>query len=201
MKELLKMWFNRITSSERNKPFNPLIWPFFISTFAYGFGFIVQNFTSASGGSSLYAAMTTIHATIPLVWGVVCILVIIGGFTFLVYNIPPIGKFSGLLGFMVWVFAAFCYILTGGWLPLFSVAVPNMYFWFWQYLSLTAFRKEDSDDKATMAAYDRGDYDDDNGGKALREANRGRDLQSNGSYTNPDDGGDSSRPLDTHPVV
>jgi hypothetical protein len=117
------------------------------------------------------------------------------------FNIPPAGKISGLIGFMLWVFASFCYILTGGWLLLFSVALPNAYFWVWQYLSLSLFRREDAEDKATMDVYDTGGYDDNNGGRAERLRNRGRDLQSSGSYDNDDDGGDLSRPVDNDETV
>jgi hypothetical protein len=196
----IKHYLSRIVSSERNKPFNPLIWPFFISTFAYGVGFVVQHFFAVSGGSSLFAAMASIAPALPLIWGIVAIAVILMGFTFLMFNIPPIGRLSGLVGFMVWTFAAFCYLLTGGWLPLFSVAIPNMYFWFWQYLSLTAFRKEDASDKQTMVDYDAGGYDDElnpKNSKIARDANRGRDRQTSGSYDNADNGGDTSRVLDT----
>jgi hypothetical protein len=78
---------------------------------------------------------------------------------------------------MLWVFAAFCWGLTGGWLLIGSIALSNLWFWFWQYLSLSVFRREDAADQATMEAYDAGEYDDDNGGKRLRETNRGVDTQ------------------------
>ena len=119
------------------------------------------------------------------------------GFTFLLYNIPKAGKTSGWFGFMVWLFASLAWTLTGGWFVALAVGVPNMWFWIWQYFELAHFRHEDIQDEETMVAYDAGEYDDDNGGKELRETNRGVDLQSEGSYDNPDDGGDSSRPLDS----
>jgi hypothetical protein len=83
---------------------------------------------------------------------------------------------SGLVGFALWVFAAFCWGLTGGWLLIGSIALPNLWFWFWQYLSLSNFRREDEADKATMKSYDAGGYDDELKPKAAkidRENNRG----------------------------
>lgn len=169
---------SRVTSSARGERFNPLIWPFLLSTFAYGIGFaFILPFTSDAGHSSLYNSMSDVGSGIPNIWGAVAIFTIIGGLGFLMFNISPFGKVSGLLGFMVWLFAAWCYILTGEWLVLFSVAIPNMWFWLWQYLSLSVFTGQDTLDKRTMQRYDDGEYDDDNGGRNLRETNRGVDEQ------------------------
>lgn len=176
----MNKYLSRITSSARGEAFNPLTWPFLAATTAYGIGFTVFAGTSGVEASSLYQAMQSIHQVIPYIWGSVSVTVIIIGLTFLLFNIPPAGKVSGLIGFMVWVFASFCYVLTGGWLLLFSVALPNAYFWVWQYLSLSHFRHEDALDLNTMAAYDRGEYDNEESPIAAateRQHNRGVDLQ------------------------
>jgi hypothetical protein len=194
----MNKYLSRLTSSQRGEKFNPLIWPFFISTFAYGIGFAALFNFDGVGKSSLYQAMVTIHPYIPFAWGAVAVLTIIVGFTFLLFNIPPAGKLSGLVGFMVWVFAAFCWGLDGNWLLIFSVALSNMYFWIWQYLSLSVFRREDAADLETMVQYDAGNYDDElnpKDSKVARDDNRGRDRQTEGSYDNPDDGLDTSRHL------
>lgn len=193
-------YLSRITSSARGEVFNPLIWPFLFTTFVYGVGFgLILPFTDMAGGSSLYTAMHEVGPQIPALWGAVALLTILGGTTFLLFNIPPFGKVSGLVGFMVWLFAGICYGLRDDWLVMFAVAAPNMWFWFWQYLSLSLFRNEDRLDKRTMKRYDAGEYDDEQHpeqGKIDREDNRGRDVQSSGSYDSPDDGGDTSRTLD-----
>lgn len=173
----MNKYLSRITSSQRGEVFNPLIWPFLVTTFAYGLGFTFFFGLEGVKQSSLFIAMASIAPAVPIIWGIVALITIIMGLTFLLFNIPPAGKVSGLIGFMLWVFAGFCWGLTGGWLLIFSLAVPNLWFWFWQYLSLSAFRHEESTDEETMESYDRGEYDDDNGGKALRETNRGVDRQ------------------------
>jgi hypothetical protein len=192
----------RATHSERGELFNPLIWPFLIATFAYSVGFLTLFSTEAISKSSLWVTMHGLWAPLPFVWGSVCFITIVMGLTFLMFKIPPIGRLSGLLGFMIWVFAGLCWALTGGYITLFSIALPNMYFWMWQYISLSNFRRQEADDRDSMKTYDTGGYDDINpnvNSKSAREDNRGRDLQSNGSYDNPDNGGDLSRPLDdTH---
>jgi hypothetical protein len=177
----MNKYLSRITSSARGENFNPLSFPFLAATFSYGVGFTVFAGTSGTQASSLWAAMTTIAAVTPFIWGVVCVLTILVGLSFLMFNVPPAGKISGLVGFMLWVFASFCYILTGGWLLLFSVALPNAFFWVWQYLSLSLFRREDAEDLQTMRDYDTGKYDDETQSKRAgidkREHNRGVDRQ------------------------
>lgn len=170
-----------------------MIWPFLIATFIYGVGFTFFSHTEGVDKSSLYSAMYDIHRTAPIVWGSVALITIIIGLTFLLFNIPPAGRISGLVGFALWVFAAFCWGLTGGWLLIGSIALPNLWFWFWQYLSLSLFRREDAEDVATMASYDAGEYDENRAGKTSREENRGVDRQSAGSYDEPDSGLDSTR--------
>lgn len=173
----MNKYLSRLTSSQRQEKFNPLTWPFFLATFAYGLGFLAFFFTDGVSKSSLWLAMHSIAPSIPLIWGAVAVLTIVVGLTFLMFNIPPAGKISGLVGFMLWVFASFVYILTGAWLPLLSVALPNAWFWVWQYLSLSLFRREDAEDVATMDVYNTGGYDDNNGGRAARLNNRGVDEQ------------------------
>lgn len=194
------MHFKRITQSARGEVFNPLLWPFLFTTLMYGIGFVfLSSGFDILGTSSLYVSMLDIHPLAPLIWGISCIGTIVGGLTFLLFNIPPFGKISGLIGFSVWSFAGFCYFLTGNYLVLFAITAPNMWFWLWQYLSLSLFRRQEAKDRATLFAYNMGQYDDElnpKDSKIDREENRGKDRQTSGSYDNPDDGGDISRNLD-----
>ena len=192
----MNKYISRITSSQRGQKFNPLIWPFFIATMSYGIGFTIFLPLDIVTKSSLFMAMFTIHPWIPVIWGILAIATIVMGLTFLLFNIPPVGRLSGLLGFMVWVFASMCWLLDGNFLLIFSVGLANMYFWFWQYLSLSLFRREDAQDIYTMDMYDRGQYDDEENpkdSKAAREDNRGRDRQTEGRYDDDDNGLDESR--------
>ncbi len=125
-------------------------------------------------------AMSSIHPFIPYIWGGVALGTIIVGLTFLLFNMPPAGKVSGLIGFMLWVFAGFCWIFSGGWILIFAIAIPNLWFWFWQYFSLSSLRREDKEDRQTMMDYDDGGYDDEinpKDSKIDRECNRGQDIQ------------------------
>lgn len=154
----MKRYRSRVSSSARGELFNPLIYPFLFSTLSYGIGFLFLAGSDAVGLSSLHVAMYSIATWFPILWGAIAILTIVGGLTFLLFNIPPFGKITGLIGFMLWLFAGVVYALTGGWLTLFSVAMPNMFFWIWQYLSLSLFRREDAEDVASMKRYRAGDY-------------------------------------------
>lgn len=168
----------RVMRSARGELFNPLIYPFLLATFAYGVGFIKFVCSDRGTSSSLFAAMFSISPTLTLIWGILAVLVVIVSFYVLVMDRPPIGKANCMMAWMLWMFAGLVYVLTGGWLPLFAVALPSLYFWTWQYFSLSKFRRQDLLDRATMKRYDEGQYDDKlnpKDGKADREDNRGVD--------------------------
>lgn len=147
---MFKKYWHRITRSARGELFNPLLWPFLLSTFAYSVGFTVFVGTSAAAKSSLFVAMTMLHPSVPFIWGILGVVTILGGLTFLLFNIPPYGKFSGIMGFMLWTFVTICYAYQANFLLIFSLALPNIWFWFWQYLSLSVFRSQDRDDARTL---------------------------------------------------
>lgn len=141
----------KLTRSARGELFNPLLWPFLLSTLSYGLGFaIVFHFGFDIGTSSLYLAMESLLWFAPIIWGLSCIAVIVMGVTYLLFNVPRYGRISGLIGFSLWFFAGACYVYSGGYLTLFSVVVPNMWFWFWQYLSLSRFRREEVEDNKSL---------------------------------------------------
>jgi hypothetical protein len=169
----MKKYLSRLTKSARGETFNPLIWPSLLCTLTYGIGFTLLLNSPSIAKSSLHIAMESIGPLIPVIWGALAVGTIILGLTFLLFNIPPAGKFSGIAGFMLWTFAWFAWVLTGGWFIAMAVAFPNMWFWFWQYLSLSHFRREDKEDEKFMKAYHAGEYDDDNGGRERRLNNRG----------------------------
>lgn len=171
-------FWTRFTKSARGEFFNPLIYPFILVTFAYGFGFSFFSHTAAVSSSTLYIAMYSISPLLTMIWGYVAIATILIGVYVLVKDKPPMGKFNCFLAFLLWFFAATVYVLTSGWLTLFAVVVPSLYFWTWQYFSLAKFREQDILDAASIEAYNKGEYDDKSnprGSKIDREDNRGVD--------------------------
>lgn len=146
----MNKYLSRLTGSPRGEFFNPLTYPFLIATFFYGAGLLLLGSTSGVKDSSLHAAMLALGGAIPTLWGVVALATIVLGIVFLLTRIPSLARASGLLGFMVWIFAAGCWIVTGGWLLVFTVALPNTYFWVWQYFSLSKFQAQDKDDRESF---------------------------------------------------
>lgn len=162
-----------MTRSARGEFFNPLVYPFLLTTFAYGLGLTAFSWTAAVQKSSLVTALDTVAPFATVVWGAVALAVIIVGLYVLIFDKPPVGKANCFVAWLLWAFAAMAYILTGNWLTVFSVAIPSLMFWTWQYFELSRFRHEDVLDRATMGRYDRGQYDHDAASGRRRRNNRG----------------------------
>jgi hypothetical protein len=142
----MNKYIERLTTSPRGERFNPLIYPFFVATLFYGLGFLLLGGETGVKDSSLHAAMLSLGGYVPLLWGAAALTAIVLGVVFLLTQKKTIARLSAMVGFMVWVFAAGGWLFTGGWLLIFTVATPNIYFWVWQYFSLSEFQRE--------AAYD-----------------------------------------------
>lgn len=142
-----------MTSSARGETFNFLIWPFLLATFAYGVGFTLVYPFIYNPGSSLHEVMSNIIPWLPFVWGVGCLAVITIGLVFLLFDRPPWGKVSGLLGFMLWIFAVMCYAMAFEFVLLFAVSIPQAMFWRWQWVTLKRFREEDIEDEGSMVDF------------------------------------------------
>jgi hypothetical protein len=110
---------------KRIREHHPLALLFMLATLAYGIGFLILPYSDILGTSSLYVTMVGFGAHIAIVWGVASIISVV--VTLAGYRI------ASLLGFMVWLFAAICYIMDGNWLVLVAITIPNMLYWLWQH--------------------------------------------------------------------
>lgn len=115
---------------------NPLVYPFVLATLAYGVGFTVFGGEAAVRASSLFDAMDSISPLLTHVWGIACIAVVVLVLFSILKSKNALGKTSCFAGALLWFFASFVYILVGGWLTLFSVAIPSLLFWAIQYHEL-----------------------------------------------------------------
>lgn len=142
----MNKYVERLTTSPRGEIFNPLTYPFFIATFFYGLGFLFLGGFTGVKESSLHAAMLALGGVVPPLWGAAALAAIALGVTFLLTKAKTIARLSAMVGFMVWLFAACCWLFTGGWLLVFTIAIPNIWFWVWQYFSLSTFQREAAED-------------------------------------------------------
>lgn len=123
-------------NSSELRAINPLTWPFVLATLAYGLGFTFFYWAGEVKKSSLFMSMTETYDYAAPIWGASALAVIVIVVAFLVFKHPRIGKFASVAGFMLWLYAAFSWFLVGADLLVFAVALPNAWFWFWQYLCL-----------------------------------------------------------------
>lgn len=121
---------------------NPLIYPFLAATLLYGLGFFLLGDWTGVSTSSLFTAMSALHNFLPAVWGAMAALAGILGVATIVARKALLGEVPSLLGFSVWAFAAFVYILNSFWLVLLTVALPNLYFWVWWFFRIKWYDRE-----------------------------------------------------------
>lgn len=113
---------------------NTLAFPFLFATGAYGIGFALFNKFSGVSKSSLYQAMYEVGPHIPILWGILAIAAATLAMLLLITRIlGVVGEASSMMGFLVWLYAAFIYLDGGFYLVLITVALPHVYFWGWYY--------------------------------------------------------------------
>lgn len=128
--------------AELSQRVNPLIYPFLFATTLYGLGFLFLGDWSGVSTSSLFTATIALHKFLPALWGLFASLAGILGFVTLLVRQPFLGEAPSFLGFSVWAFAAFVYILNSYWLVLLTVALPNLYFWVWWFFRVKWYERE-----------------------------------------------------------
>lgn len=112
---------------------HPLVWPFVLAIASYAVAFTVFFNTVSVSHSSLFTAMTSLNAMLPYTWGLVALATVVVGLLYLVGGFTPAAKIAGFLGCLVWLFASFCWALTGGWVLVGAIGLPNLFFWAWAF--------------------------------------------------------------------
>lgn len=116
---------------------NPLFYAFMFGTLMYGLGFVFFGFTEGVSSSSLYKSLFMLHEWLPRVWGLGALVAgILSFYCILTRQTHYISPFTSMLGVMVWLFAAFCYLQTGAWLLVLTITIPYGYFWVYWYFRL-----------------------------------------------------------------
>jgi len=88
----------------------------------------------------LYTAMTHLFPALPAIWGAVALGAIVLNLLSLILRRVGVAATSAFLGALVWIFAAWVYLLGGDYLIFVSVTLPNLFFWVWYYLDFKSRR-------------------------------------------------------------
>lgn len=120
----------------RASQLNPLAWPFLLATGVYAVAFTLLHATASVTKSSLHTAMLSLGAHTPWIWGLLMVLTLVLGLLYVTGRWDWAGRASSFLGAVGWIFAGICWLVTGGWILTIAIAVPNIYYWFYQYLDL-----------------------------------------------------------------
>lgn len=138
----MTVWQKLVELDSSGTKVNPLIYPFLLTTFAYGLGFTAFVGSSSVNASNLYLALESLSVAFPLIWGACALTVVaLAALVILRRRMHGFGHLTGLLGAAVWIFALIGYIIAGGWLFVFAIAIPNLLFWVWFYIRLAFFKR------------------------------------------------------------
>src|SRR5688572_23026191 len=112
-------YLRRFKSQPQNSQQNILSYVFFYITFTYGVSYGFFFHTPAVQAT----AMATL-AIPPLMWGFFSMVVILSVIFTIFFKWRKLAKFTGIAGFMLWVYVAFMAIITTSWFPLIVLITP-----------------------------------------------------------------------------
>jgi hypothetical protein len=86
--------------------------------------------------------MAAIHSWLPLVWGIGAFLAGAFALFMVLYRKVAWGETAAMSGFLVWLFAIIVYAINGFYLVLFSVTIPNIFFWCVYYWRIAWYKRQ-----------------------------------------------------------
>lgn len=139
--KLKKFWYNLTNISEGKKQ-NPLMYIFFLETFAYGFAFTFFPDAITVTGTILYQLTAfTFGAAVLSWWGLLAMAVVIGSLVGIYFRKAWLGQTVSIGGFMCWLYALILYATNGFWLQVVAVAATNLLFWAWWYFLIKRYHR------------------------------------------------------------
>lgn len=111
---------------------------FLFITLMFGIAFVLPPELFATGLSPLSSFSSGVG--VGALWGVGLITVTVLNTIMLLTRIKALASVTGVLGFCLWLYAAFAYAHVGYWLGLLVIALPSVMFWAWYSLIVTQFR-------------------------------------------------------------
>lgn len=112
---------------------------FFYISLVFGLAFILPPGLLDMTNSPLY--MFTVDLGWFYYWGWGLIAVTVANTIMLWTRSNRLASVVGVLGFCLWLFAAFAYGFMGYWFGLLAAALPNLVFWFYYAIMVAQFRQ------------------------------------------------------------
>lgn len=141
----MDVW-KRLVYRTPGKMHNFLMYPFLLMTASYGVALTFFQHTTPVQESILYSlTVISLPESVLSVWGVVALVVSVVNFVALILRKRSLGTFVSMLGFLLWLYAFWLYLLNYYVLQLFFAAIPNLMFWGWYYVSINKFHNNEDD--------------------------------------------------------
>ena len=111
---------------------------FFFITLVFGIAFSVPPGIFNTFSSPLWSFSTS--AGVAWLWGIGLLTVCALNALMLLTRSRFLASIVGVLGFCLWLYAAFAYFYIGFWLGFFAAALPNAIFWAWYAVQVAKYR-------------------------------------------------------------
>jgi len=138
------MWYNqhmelkRLTTKPDGAPIALSTHMFFFITLVFGIAFVLPPGVFNTFTSPLWSFSAS--AGVALFWGIGLLATSVLNTLLLLTRSPILASIVGVLGFCLWLYAAFAYFYIGFWLGFLGAAIPNVIFWGWYAVQVAKYR-------------------------------------------------------------
>lgn len=138
----MKRYIRRLVWRDNDVLINPLSHIFFLITLVMGLAFgAFPDFFHVETTVLFVQTLVSFPDLIANIWGWAMLAVSIANVILLMTR-WRFGQCVAMAGFMGWLYAALVYILAGYWFGLLAVAIPNLLFWVYYFMSISEYHNQ-----------------------------------------------------------
>lgn len=138
----MKKYLRRLYMKTDTEPFNPFLHLYVLKSLAFGIFFCFLNDTDTIQGINLYRLTTDyLPDYFGNLWGLLLLVTVVGHILEMLFRGKGIGSWVGILGSMLWLYAAFIYASTHQWFSFTAFVAINLFFWPWYYFSSVSYTR------------------------------------------------------------
>lgn len=139
----MKKYIRRLYMKTDTAPFNPFLHVFVIKTLVIGMLFTFYASNQKIESLTLFQLTNDyLPNQAGNFWGLALILVVIGHVLEMEFRGKGFGRYTAMLGFMLWLYAAVVYLLNGNWFGIIAITATSIFFYAWYYGSSINYQRD-----------------------------------------------------------